>query len=496
MELTKLRTELPFPTRPWEAAKAKFLDGLSQEEWQRFRNATPENLFYDASAAQKRHARGSRSWVLQQKTTSLVEGIAEYGKALDVYSNASSLILCPLWGSIRVVLHIAREAGKFLERLVDMFVSVGDALPRFQIYQIIFPSQERLLRAISDAYLDVIHFCVKAKDFFSSAKGKLSMGMWKPFQQDFDIYMLQFSRHQKRVDKEARVAHMFESARRREAEAARQHEVDLANKALEQRNKKRNKRNQLLMLLRSVDYQAKHRAISRLRHPGTNVWLQSHTTYLSWLSSQGSDCQCCFGIPGSGKSILAASTVDALQPITDSTSILCYYYFDYADKKSLDPEYVLGSLIKQIVVRLDLDYFDDACNNIIEKYSSGSLDDVRHILAGFMKNSSKVYIVLDGLDELDRDGQKAILEMIDFLLTLVGPVVKLFATSRSEEGPVRLFMAKYKSLEMSSADIEDDIKIVVEQTLDSIAKHENTVLQDASIRQEISEALTLGANSM
>jgi hypothetical protein len=107
MELARLRTELPFPTRPWEAAKARFLDGLSQEERQKFGGATPENLFYDASASQKNHARGSRLWMMQQKVTSLVEGIADYGKALDVYANASSLVLCPIWGSVRVVLHVS-----------------------------------------------------------------------------------------------------------------------------------------------------------------------------------------------------------------------------------------------------------------------------------------------------------------------------------------------------------------------------------------------------
>jgi hypothetical protein len=122
MELARLRTELPFPTRPWEAAKAKFLDGLSPEERQRFTDATPENLFYDASASQKKYARGSRSWVMQQKATSLVEGIADYGKALDVYANASSLVLCPIWGSIRVVLHVSaasenRHARTSLSRI-------------------------------------------------------------------------------------------------------------------------------------------------------------------------------------------------------------------------------------------------------------------------------------------------------------------------------------------------------------------------------------------
>jgi hypothetical protein len=69
---------------------------------------------------------------------------------------------------------IAREAGKFQEKLVEMLASIGDALPRFQIYQIIFHNHERLLSALSDVYLDVIQFCVKAKEFFSSARGRLS----------------------------------------------------------------------------------------------------------------------------------------------------------------------------------------------------------------------------------------------------------------------------------------------------------------------------------
>ena len=96
MEVSELRTELPFPTRPWEAARARFLEGLSDEEKQTFKDASPENIFYNASAAYRRHASGSRSWVMQQKVTSLIEAISDYGKALDVYANASSLILCPL----------------------------------------------------------------------------------------------------------------------------------------------------------------------------------------------------------------------------------------------------------------------------------------------------------------------------------------------------------------------------------------------------------------
>jgi hypothetical protein len=177
-------------------------------------------------------------------------------------------------------------------------------------------------------------------------------------------------------------------------------------------------------------------------------------------------------------------------------SALCYHYFDYANANSLDPEYILGSLIKQILVRLHLDYFDDGCDEIIDKYSSGSLKDIGDVLASLIANFSKVYLVLDGLDELDHDGQQAVFEMIANLLLSVGLVVKILTTSRAEEGSVRSFMGKYNSLEMSSTGIRDDIKVVVEHDLESIAKHENTVLLDASIRQEVSDALICGANGM
>lgn len=104
--MSRIRTSLPIPTQPWEAAKKKFLEGLSPEQAKQFHNATIENLFYSASAAQKKHAQGSKSWMMQERLTSLVDGIDDYGKALDVYSNAAATVMGSIWGSIRVVLHV------------------------------------------------------------------------------------------------------------------------------------------------------------------------------------------------------------------------------------------------------------------------------------------------------------------------------------------------------------------------------------------------------
>jgi hypothetical protein len=105
--MSNIRTSIPIPTQPWEAAKAKFLEGLSPEETIRFKDATLENLFYDASVAQKKHAHDNRVWLLQERISPLVDAIEDYGKACDVFANTNGLVLSPIWGSLRVLLHVS-----------------------------------------------------------------------------------------------------------------------------------------------------------------------------------------------------------------------------------------------------------------------------------------------------------------------------------------------------------------------------------------------------
>ena len=71
-----------------------------------FNEASLEKVFYDASAAEKKHATSSNTRALSRKLEPLVSAIEQYGEAIDVYSNSFPLALCPLWGSVRVVLHV------------------------------------------------------------------------------------------------------------------------------------------------------------------------------------------------------------------------------------------------------------------------------------------------------------------------------------------------------------------------------------------------------
>ena len=97
---------MTLPSAAWAQARERFIEDLDAPERLLFAEASLENVFYSASAAQKTHQEGSRSRSLASKLESLLSGISQYGKALDVLSQGST-VLCLLWGSLRVVIHVS-----------------------------------------------------------------------------------------------------------------------------------------------------------------------------------------------------------------------------------------------------------------------------------------------------------------------------------------------------------------------------------------------------
>ncbi len=95
-------------TDPWILARDRYMEDLDEDEKKIFATASLENLFYAASAAQTEHETESRSRAISSKLAPFVAAIDQYGSALDVVSNTYSLVMAPLWGSIRVLLHVSQ----------------------------------------------------------------------------------------------------------------------------------------------------------------------------------------------------------------------------------------------------------------------------------------------------------------------------------------------------------------------------------------------------
>lgn len=301
--------------------------------------------------------------------------------------------------------------------------------------------------------------------------------------------MRNFRRHCKIVEREADVAHMIESARIRE--------VEIANRALQLRNSKLQKRHRILCAFTTVNYWSQQTNLSASRYPGTNKSIQDTQQYKDWMSSPTSDCLCCYGIPGSGKSVLAASFIeDLLDSTAIPSQVVLYHYCDYAQSLSLGAMNIIYSLIKQLIERLPLDHFTDTFQcPFDEATTSPNFRESLVFLKSLTQQFQYVYIILDGLDQLSTDDQSMIVDFITNQLREQSSIVKILVTSRLNEYIIQKGLKCYKTFTMSRS-CTSDMRLFVHAQINSIVQTKSTPLEDASLKEEVVEALLSGANGM
>lgn len=60
-------------------------------------------------------------------------------------------------------------------------------------------------------------------------------------------------------------------------------------------------------MLSALKYDEKQRKLQKIRYGDTGSWLLKNNVFTEWLNSEKSSCLCCYGMPGSGKSVLTLS---------------------------------------------------------------------------------------------------------------------------------------------------------------------------------------------
>ena len=478
----------------WSRARDRFVEDLTKEEQALFERATPETIFYDASAAEKTHVSKSSSLKAVDKLQPLISAIEQYGQALDVYSNAYPLVMSPLWGSIRILLFLAREFGKYFEKTLEMLARIGDVLPRFKVYEDLFATHERLVQALSVAYLDILAFCTKAKGVFRhgrrSSLTNLSIAFklsWKPFERQFGEQIDGFRTHVKNVEKEASLSHMVEAAESRS--------VVLANKQQLEKMKKESQHRRMIAAIPSVNHEGKHKKLQNVRYEGTGTWILRHETFQQWKRSASSSILCCHGIPGCGKTVLASTMVDDLRENANRDARLAYYYCDYADQRTLQIENILGTLLKQ--------FFLDGCipgeveaqlpPHLGEFGQALDLNSLMTLISVAARSSKASFVILDGLDECEKLTEQ---HMIQLIQDLVGfKTVKIVVFCREEDELLRYFHGN-PTIRISSPALERDIESFVKGSVKARIESGQLRIRNPHLEQEIVAELISKARGM
>ncbi|RMJ27427.1 hypothetical protein PHISP_01683 [Aspergillus sp. HF37] len=215
---------------------------------------------------------------------------------------------------------------------------------------------------------------------------------------------------------------------------------------------------------------------------GTGAWLTSSATYQDWLNGSEHGLLWIRGIPGSGKSVMAAKLIDEIAQSNPGSPVLFFFFRQIIEANHV-PQALLRDWMNQILVyspplQEQLRSYVTT-NRPIESISMEDMwEDLRTALA---RLPGKVFCVADALDEVDR-GHDAFLDALGALGQWRPGKVKVLVTSRPVprvEGPLRKTPCLHLRLQENLVDV--DISIFVQHTLSnsSIPRNDWPVITNA-----------------
>lgn len=252
-------------------------------------------------------------------------------------------------------------------------------------------------------------------------------------------------------------------------------------------------RHRLIMDWLSVDdFPAQHSDLIGRRQADTGLWFLDSSEFTEWVNGT-SKTLFCPGIPGAGKTIMAATVVDHLLNTVRSPDVgVAYVYCNYKRQAEQTVQYLLAALLKQLVhdrpslARPLSSLYDNHQN----KGTKLSLKETLSALKSALASHSTVYVVIDALDECPTQGgtRKQLLKFCRELQEQAD--MRLMATSRHISEIVEEFK-DVPSLEVRASD--SDVKRYVAGQIEHLAR---CVTADAQLQELVENKVVAAVDGM
>jgi hypothetical protein len=208
--------------------------------------------------------------------------------------------------------------------------------------------------------------------------------------------------------------------------------VDRLNKRQDDREC-REERQTILEWLTTIDFAPQQSDFINRREAGTGQWLIDSEEYQTWVQTPKKTLFCP-GIPGAGKTILTAITIDDLTMRFRSEADIgiAYLYCNFRRQDEQKADDLLISLLKQL--SQERASLPDSVKALYKKHKDKrtrpSFDEISKTLQSVAIMFSRVFIIIDALDECrTTDGCRTRL-LTEIFLTQAKSRANVFATSR------------------------------------------------------------------
>jgi len=178
---------------------------------------------------------------------------------------------------------------------------------------------------------------------------------------------------------------------------------------------------------------------------------------------------------------------------TDELTTFVFPRFD--DSISLSAATVLRSIIRQSLKP------DDVTGEVERQLSRfetsyADIDTVETLLQHCISRFSTLYIVIDALDEFEKEERNVLLRSLLSVISVPDSKAKLFLVGRSSVSTdIRKWFPASQEKSVGGREVQADIEAYTRETI-TLRQREQLILQDPALAQEIIKELIDGANGM
>ncbi|KAJ3538616.1 hypothetical protein NM208_g5829 [Fusarium decemcellulare] len=238
----------------------------------------------------------------------------------------------------------------------------------------------------------------------------------------------------------------------------------------------------------------------KLRHDLTGLWLTEGPDFQDWYTTPGSKIWFT-GIPGAGKSVLAAAIIEEClrRNAVHSGTGLAYFFCTYRDESTHSATSILSSLCAQLALQNESafrkleEYYDELRSDryLPREPSAEGLTKVLHRMGTVY---SRVYLVVDGLDECGDHVATSVRKLASLVTSQPDVVISLALLSRDEILIREILEDRFQNVEIAAH--TEDIGLYVASELEQRITRRELRLGDLSLKDQILNRLVDGAKGM
>ena len=207
--------------------------------------------------------------------------------------------------------------------------------------------------------------------------------------------------------------------------------------------------------LSPIDFRTRQQEILKGAQAGTRQWLFDSEKFRSWVDADRGTLWCP-GIPGAGKTVTSSMVIDHLQSKNrkNNLAVTCMFC-NYRDRAAQSAENFMANLLKQVIQQRRT--VSTELRELFNEREMGRLTfaESANLLRGEISHLSKVFVVMDALDETSEheDIRRLVLSELQNL------PINLLVTSRYEKSiEQRLEKAERLEIRATAADVQTYVK--------------------------------------